>query len=320
MRADRDLLIRVAAIGLHAAQRIMAFGFPETRSTAKADGSPVTQADLAAHRTILHYLGKAGWTVVSEEAETPASAPQGPYFLVDPLDGTREFIAGRPHYTVNLALIEAGRPTLGVIVVPAQAAIYLALNPRSPELPRAWRIRLERLERLGGLEQPEQLEQLERLEQSLADQPSTGDGHPTDNTGEQALERWCHALGNATWQRIYCAKVSAVHDPSTRAASSWRALASSSHLDARTLEWLAHHRVNATERFGSALKFCVLAEGGAEVYPRFAPTMEWDTAAGQAIVEAAGGSVCLPDGSTLSYGKPGWRNGDFIAWGRRNTG
>lgn len=292
---DPELLTRVAAIGLVAARRILELGARGSAAHMKADGSPVTRADLAAHRILVERLGADGWAVVSEEGDAIAPAAHEPYFLVDPLDGTREYIAGHPHYTVNLALIEDHQPTLGVIVVPARGSLYLALNPRAGKAAAAWRI-------------------------DLADQPGAPDrplaGRRT-HTPED-LEGWISILKDAHWQSIRCSSVEPDQHPDGDRARRWRALASASHLDARTSAWLAQHGVSHLERYGSALKFCILAEGGAEVYPRLAPTMEWDTAAGQAIVEAAGGSVCLPDGSPMRYGKTGWRNGDFVAWGNRD--
>jgi len=292
---DLKLLTRVAAIGLLAARRIVELGAGGSAAHKKTDGSPVTQADLEAHRIIVDRLNDENWTVVSEEDDATAPAKTTPYFLVDPLDGTREYIAGRAHYTVNLALIEDQRPTLGVIVVPARGLLYLALNAQADKPSAAWRIDLA--------------DALHKPDRSLG---SGGARTPQD------LDAWTSILADAHWQLIRCCRVDADQHPGGVQGRRWRALASASHLDARTSAWLAQHCVNQVEHYGSALKFCILAEGGAEVYPRFAPTMEWDTAAGQAIVEAAGGSVCLPDGSPLRYGKSAWRNGDFVAWGNRN--
>jgi 3'(2'), 5'-bisphosphate nucleotidase len=292
---DLELLTRVAAIGLLAARRILELSAAESAVHKKADGSPVTQADLQAHRIIVDRLNAEGWSVVSEEDAATVAAKHTPYFLVDPLDGTREYIAGHAHYTVNLALIEDHSPTLGVIVVPACGTLYLALNPRADKASAAWRIDLG-----DGLHTPDRA-----LVGRTAHTP-------------QELDAWVSVLADTHWQLIRCCLVDADQHPGGAQGRRWRALASASNLDARTSAWLAQHGVNQVERYGSALKFCILAEGGAEVYPRFAPTMEWDTAAGQAIVEAAGGSVCLPDGSPLRYGKSAWRNGDFVAWGNRD--
>lgn len=295
---DRALLTWVAALGALAAQRIIGLGDAGLTPLPKADGTPLTRADLLAHQTIVQFLRADGWAVVSEEDDAPAPAIHARYFLVDPLDGTREFIAGRAHYTVNLALIEHGQAVLGVIAVPARAAIYLALNPRDrSQDAAAWRICL-----------------------AAQGQESAGGSDESPAGAQTAHKAWVHLLAKQPWERIRCASLAGAQAEHAGDPRRWRALVSASHLDARTSAWLAAQRVDSTERLGSALKFCVLAEGGAEVYPRFAPTMEWDTAAGQAIVEAAGGSVCLPNGSPLRYGKEGWRNGDFIAWGQRGQG
>lgn len=214
----------------------------------KSDGSPVTQADRQAEAIILQGLQSIApdISVVSEEnAESHFSDPQERYFLVDPLDGTREFIKrdGKGAFTVNIALIESGLPVLGVVYAPALSQLY-------------W----------GALE-----------------------------------------LGAFCGDRLIAVR----GVPETGAV----AVASASHRDEQTDQWLREHHISETVSVGSSLKFCLLASGKADVYPRFGPTMEWDTAAGQAVLASAGGAVTHPDGRVFTYGKQAYRNTPFIASG-----
>ncbi len=244
---------RFAVIAEDAGSRIMAF-YGAASVQAKGDGSPLTQADLAAHDAILAGLAAAcpDLPVVSEEdAARAEAAPEGPFILVDPLDGTREFISGNGEFTVNIALIDGGVPVAGVVHAPA--------------LGRTW---------VGAL--------------GVGATASGPDGAPM----RPITARQSDAAGLV-------------------------AVASRSHRDAETEAFLATLTVAGLRSVGSSLKFCLVAEGEADVYPRFGPTMEWDTAAGQAVLEAAGGRVVCPDGTPFRYGKAGaaWRNGGFIAWG-----
>lgn len=243
---------RFSAIAEDAGSRIMAV-YGRASAEAKADGSPLTEADLAAHAAILDGLAATfpGLPVISEEdAERLDAPPAGPFILVDPLDGTREFLSGNGEFTVNIALIENGAPVVGVVFAPA----------------------------LGRL--------------------------------------WSGAVGVGARVRSGGAAATAI---SVRGPGEGGlvAVASRSHRDAATEAFLAGLTVAALRSVGSSLKFCLVAEGGADVYPRFGPTMEWDTAAGQAVLEAAGGRVVTPEGAPFRYGKAGaaWRNGAFIAWG-----
>jgi 3'(2'), 5'-bisphosphate nucleotidase len=234
-----------------AGARILAV-YGAAAATEKADGSPLTEADLAAHDAILAVLAQRcpGIAVVSEEDAAATAVPPGaPFILVDPLDGTREFLSRNGEFTVNIALVEAGRPAAGVVLAPA--------------LGRTW---------LGVV-------------------------------GAGARTRGPDA---AAWRPIR------VRRPD---ASGIVAVASRSHRDAATDAFLAGRSVAGLRAVGSSLKFCLVAEGEADVYPRFGPTMEWDTAAGQAVLEAAGGIVLTPEGVPFAYGKDGWRNGPFIGWG-----
>lgn len=255
------LLPRFVAIAAEAGARIVAVRERPHAVEAKADGSPLTEADLAAEAVIAAGLAAAapGIPVVSEEDAARAAPPAGAAFiLVDPLDGTKEFLGPSGEFTVNIALVEAGRPVCGVVYAPA--------------LGRIW-------------------------------QGSLGPG-----AAAGALAPGDDAAGIA-WRPIRArprpAKLVAV--------------ASRSHLDPQTEAFLAALPIADRRSIGSSLKFCLVAEGEADVYPRLAPTMEWDTAAGQAVLEAAGGSVTTPEGAPFRYGKAdgGFRNGPFVAWGAR---
>jgi 3'(2'), 5'-bisphosphate nucleotidase len=222
----------------------------------KADGSPVTSADEAAEAVIAHGLShlRHSLPIISEESSEGATlaAKSDCYYLVDPLDGTKEFIAGRDEYTVNIALLSEGAPVVGVIAAPALGLVWRGVVGRGAE----------RLEFVG--------------EKALSPQPIRSRSAPA---GELIV------------------------------------VVSRSHLDAPTETYLKH--VPHTERIGSgsSLKFCRLAEGVADHYPRLGPTMDWDIAAGHAILAAAGGIVIGLDGSPLKYGTPGLRIPSFLAWG-----
>lgn len=200
-----------------------------TETTIKADGSPLTQADMAAHRIIAEHLQRFDWPVLSEEsAELPFATrqQQSTYFLVDPLDGTKEFIHRTDEFTVNIALIENGVAVRGVVFAPALDLIYV---------------------------------------------------------GGQGIGAWKKADGKA-WQAIQ------VSNRVPSASSPLRVVGSRRHGAEKLAAMLADVPHELDNR-GSALKICQVAEGSADFYPRLGPTSEWDTAAGQAIVEAAGGHL-----------------------------
>ena len=218
----------------------------------KADASPVTEADTRAERVILEGLAQCapGIAVVAEESVAAGHIPDvggRPFFLVDPLDGTREFIGRNGEFTVNIALVEHGAPTAGVVHLPALGETY-------------W---------------------------------TAGDG-----------TAW-RARGGGAAERIACRR------PGRRLV----AIASRSHRSAETDAYLRRFEVAETVSAGSSLKFCRIAEGAADLYPRLGRTMEWDIAAGHAIVAAAGGSVETLDGGRLAYGKPGFESPHFVARG-----
>lgn len=227
----------------------------------KGDRSPVTQADRDSEAIILAALAKLApeIKVVSEESCGTIGALPQRFFLVDPLDGTKEFIGKRSDFTVNVALIEDGRPSFGLVYAPARA--LLAVTTAKGEAVSA-----ELAPDASGAD----LEQL-RLSPLRARAPKPG----------------------------------------------LTALVSFSHLDSETEAFLAKLNIVERSSFGSSVKFVSLAKGEADVYPRFGPTMEWDTAAGQAVLEAAGGRVVTASGEPLRYGKTerGLRNPSFIAWG-----
>jgi 3'(2'), 5'-bisphosphate nucleotidase len=255
------LLPRFVAIAAAAGARIVEVRNRGYETITKGDGSPLTEADLAAEAVIAAGLAEAApeIPVVSEEAEKRTIPPEGAAFiLVDPLDGTREFLGPTGEFTVNIALVEAGRPRCGVVYAPALGRIWKGIVGHGAEA--------------GTLE-------------------AGGDA------------------AAIAWRPISARR---------RPAEGLVAVASRSHLDADTAAFLATLNIADRRSIGSALKFCLVAEGEADVYPRLAPTMEWDTAAGQAVLEAAGGTVTKPDGAPFTYRKveTDFRNGPFVAWGR----
>lgn len=241
---------------------IMAVYATAFTARAKDDRSPVTDADDAAETIILAGLRKLTpeIPVVAEELAARGEAPQvgdGPFWLVDPLDGTREFIERNGEFTVNIALVEQGRPVLGIVLAPA--------------LEVAW---------LGVV-----------------------------TSGARRFDR-LHPEGYAIRAR-----------PVPKVAP--LVLVSRNHREASVDIWLKQQMAPETRTVGSSLKFCQIAEGAADFYPRFAAISEWDTAAGQAVLEAAGGQVLAWDGpadrprigAALHYGKPDFRNLPFLARG-----
>jgi 3'(2'), 5'-bisphosphate nucleotidase len=215
----------------------------------KKDTSPVTEADLAAELIILGALARSapGVPVVAEEEVAAGRIPAlgDTYFLVDPLDGTKEFIRGGDDYTVNIGLIEKGTPKLGVVFAPATGRLH------------------------------------------------------------------CGCIGEGAWIDEGHGRVAISTRPRSDVTT---AVASKSHLNQATIDYLEAAVGNcAYVSIGSSLKFCIIAEGKADIYPRAAPTCEWDTAAGHAVLLAAGGLVDGPDGEPLRYGKRAFLNRAFVA-------
>ncbi len=245
------LLPPVLALARQAGAAILSHYRPGIEVRSKSDASPVTAADEEAEEIILAGLRRLtpDLPIVSEEAfARGAISPQAPpvFWLVDPLDGTKEFLSRNGEFTVNIALIETGRPVLGVIATPALSLDFAGAGAGSA---REWRQGSER--RIGV--------------------------RPVPRDGATVV-------------------------------------ASRSHGDADALgRFLGGRRVAATREAGSSLKFCLVASGEADLYPRFGRTMEWDTAAGQAVLTAAGGRVRTLAGEELRYGKPGFENPHFIA-------
>jgi 3'(2'), 5'-bisphosphate nucleotidase len=215
----------------------------------KEDLSPVTEADRAAELAILAALARAapGVPIVAEEEVAAGRIPAigDTYFLVDPLDGTKEFIRGGDDYTVNIGLIANGQPLLGAVFAPARGTLHAGLVGDG-----AWM--------------------------------EDGDGRRAIRTRERGSEI--------------------------------AAVASKSHFNQPTADYLAQ-AVGECDyvAIGSSLKFCIVAEGKADIYPRLSPTSEWDTAAGHAVLLAAGGTVDGPDGNPLQYGKRAFINRGFVA-------
>lgn len=229
----------------------------------KSDESPVTVADRDAEAILLAALADIApdIPVVAEEAVSEGCIPVigHSFFLVDPLDGTKEFINKRGEFTVNVALIEDGAPVLGIVYAPAIGDLYATLEPGKASLAHV------------------------------------------------APGRVARVRSECDFQPIH------VRQPGPRLT----AVASRSHKSAETEEFLARFAIGERRDSGSSLKFCAIARGEADIYPRLAPTMEWDIAAGHAILVAAGGAVTTPEGQAIRYGKAesGFRNGHFVAWG-----
>ena len=264
--SDRAGLLRdMAALAWQAAAIVMevyARPFPPART--KADASPVTEADERAEALIVPALQALlpGVPVVAEEAVAAGLAPDmgatppARFWLVDPLDGTREFLARNGEFTVNIALVEAGRPVLGVVLAPA-------ISP-------------------GGVLY----------------------------AGASGHGAW-RAEGLGAWQPI------AARTPPTQGLT---LVSSRSHGDAAALQallpnLLGSQRIAAHRTAGSSLKLCLLACGEADLYPRLGRTMEGHRAAGHAVLAAAGGQVLTLEGKPLLYGRAGFENPHFVAWG-----
>jgi 3'(2'), 5'-bisphosphate nucleotidase len=254
-------LAALAAIAHDAGRVIMRHYQAGTEARKKSDQSPVTDADEEAERLILARLRDVapGVSVVAEEEMAAGRLPQigNRFFLVDPLDGTKEFISRNGEFTVNIAEIADGVAVRGVVYAPAKNRLFLGESPDG-----AWEI--------------------ETL---------------PDAAPELAAARPIHVRP-------------APKDGLT-------AVASRSHRDKKTDEYLAHYPVKDFITAGSSLKFCLVAAGEADIYPRHGTTMEWDTAAGHAVLSAAGGTMTQLDGSPFRYGRiaEGFTNPHFVARG-----
>jgi len=257
--AASQLLEPLTALVVTAGEAILAVNRSVMRIEGKQDGSPVTEADLAADRIICDGLARIapGVPTLSEERTELASPPfRGSFFLIDPLDGTKEFVAGRDEFTVNLALVTDGVPLLGIVSAPALGLLWRGIVGRGAE-------------------------------RMTIDGAVTGAAEP-----------------------IRTRKLPKPGEP-------WVAAVSRSHGDARSDAFIAGRPGAVRRTLGSAVKFGRIAEGTADIYPRFGPTCEWDVGAGCAVITAAGGRVTDGKGGELRFGQ---RRGDFIvpefiAWG-----
>jgi 3'(2'), 5'-bisphosphate nucleotidase len=244
----------LAEIAAEAAALILPMWRTDLKVTDKADKSPVTEADRRGEALILKALARdfPGVPVISEEHASEFGTPDAigeRFFLVDPLDGTKAFVRGDPHFTVNIALIEAGRPVAGAVAAPASGELWLTRDGGVVKL------------RGGGVAAPIR---------------------PRPWPAGEALALISHTMKAET-------------------------------ADELARQYGFHRR----EPMDSSIKFCRIAEGAADIYPRHGPTMEWDTAAGHAVLIAAGGRVTTPEGAPFVYGKAdhGFRNGWFVARG-----
>lgn len=211
----------------------------------KNDGSPVSEADVAAAAIIERMLEKTGKLVVCEEGAPPSIQGQSMYWLVDPLDGTKEFLARNGEFSVNIALVAGDEPVVGVIAIPVTGEVYVGVKGKG-------------------------------------------------------AERWMDGERSSI--------------SNTRRSSSYIAASSRSFGSPEIDSWLERFGVGERLRCGSAIKFCRLAEGKADIYLRLGRTMEWDTAAGQIIIEESGCRlITLPERKRLRYGKATFTNSDFVA-------
>jgi 3'(2'), 5'-bisphosphate nucleotidase len=260
---EQGLLDELSSLVSAAAEAILGACRGSLEVETKADRSPVTAADHASEAVILEGLSRLlpGVPVISEEATAkvaPSDTASGDFVLVDPLDGTRELLAGRDEFTINLAVLDNRAPWLGIVAAPALGVLWRGIAGRGAE----------------------------RL----------------------VLAAGAPARAATSRSRINTRKC-----PS----SALVAAVSRSHLDSRTLGLLTTLPVGQRLPYGSAIKFCQIAEGKADVYPRLSTTCEWDVAAGHALLAAAGGVVTTPEGGVLRYGQShcGFGVPGFIAWG-----
>lgn len=248
--AESEYLALCCAVAREAGRvilRVAAGGFTTTQ---KSDHSPVTEADMAANSYIINALEHIAphIPIVTEEEEATQAIASPRFFLVDPLDGTRSFVRGEAEYTVNIALIEQGKPVFGVIYCPPQEVLYYG------------------------------------------------------------------KLGEGAFKQVGDAPATPIHTRTIppEGATIFRSRTEPGEKAKAFLETL---KVKELVSSSSSVKFCLVAEGSADCYPRFGRTMEWDTAAGHAILSAAGGRVETTNGKPLTYGKPGFENPGFIAFG-----
>jgi len=249
---DTPLVDKMLLAAIAAGETIMAVYATDFGAEKKGDGSPVTIADQRAEAIIIDALSDTGIPILGEESVAAGRIPElgSRYFVVDPLDGTKEFIKRNGEFTVNIALVEDGRPVMGVVLAPAQHRAFV-----------------------GG----------------------------PDGAVEYDIDAAGHPI-NARPIKV-------------ETTAPMRVVASRSHGHAALTPICDSFEVTEDVSVGSSLKFCLVARGDARFYPRFTPTCEWDTAAGQAVLVAAGGTVLRMDGQPLVYGKSGekYLNPFFVA-------
>jgi 3'(2'), 5'-bisphosphate nucleotidase len=250
---NAEMMETVCDLAIEAGRRIMPFYRRRLTVTAKQDASPLTEADLAAHHFLVESLPAVlpDTPVISEESdqETHQAVSQlDRFWLVDPLDGTKEFLKATGEFTVNVALIEKGRPVAGVVHAPVLGVTYYAARQAG-----AWR------------------KSLETAATPIATRPA--------DLAHLAV------------------------------------VASKDHAGPMVQAFLEQLSNPTLRSMGSSLKFCLVAEGSADLYLRDVPTMEWDTAAAQCVVESAGGLICSLDGQALRYGKAGLKNPSLMTAG-----
>ena len=250
------LVAEMRRLALEAGDKIMEiYGQDDFEVKSKSDDSPVTAADEAADAIISEGLRRAfpDMMLVTEEQSVTHTAKGDTFLIVDPLDGTKEFVHRRGDFTVNIALVEGGVPTRGVVYAPAKSRMFF----------------------------------------------TQADGQSVEETGDFAKDQ----LGET--------KAISVSDPNN---SALMVVASKSHRDQATDNYIGKYGVRDMTSAGSSLKFCLVATGEADLYPRLGRTMEWDTAAGHAVLNGAGGAVVRFDDLTpLTYGKEDFANPFFIA-------
>jgi 3'(2'), 5'-bisphosphate nucleotidase len=251
-----ELMPLFRRLALEAGERILqVYHGPDFEVRAKGDASPVTEADEAADAVISAGLRAAFPDVplITEEQAESHALSASTFFIVDPLDGTKEFVQRRGDFTVNIAYVQDGVPTHGVVYAPAKGRLFYTLP----------------------------------------------DGQAVEETGP-----FGPAPGPTRALKV-----------STPDNAALMVVASKSHRDQATDDYISRYAVKDMTSAGSSLKFCLLATGEADLYPRLGRTMEWDTAAGDAVLRGAGGHVVrFDDHQPLSYGKPGWGNPFFIAY------
>ncbi len=270
MELSGELIGKVLQVALEAGKAIMDIYEKPFDVEYKSDNSPLTIADKTAHKIIKEGLSETGIPLLSEEgAQTSYEVRKNweQYWLVDPLDGTKEFVKRNGDFTVNIALIKNQNPIFGVVYAPVPGFIYWGTESGS------FRINVKQ---------------------------SKNPDYENYNTLIAMADRL----------------------PCISRQGSFLVLGSRSHMDAETEAFInelkiSHPNLSFVSR-GSSLKFCMLAEGGADVYPRFAPTMEWDTAAGHAVALFAGCTMNqVENGLPVIYNKPSLLNPYFIAWGKK---